>query len=191
MNTTGGSINNAVEIYGGVGIGYVPYGPNFYVGYATTIYNTNRTLAASTFGLSSRSSISTYDAGNGGGISFWGDDRAQGNGNTAFGGIRGLKENSTYTNSLGNLAFYVQTGSAALQTETTFREAARFNSSGYFGIGTSTPLSSLHISGASAVLTLTPQTPLPSGVPTGSFAVSSSVPPKPYFYDGTAWNALY
>ncbi len=43
----------------------------------------------------------------------------------------------------------------------------------------------------SSVLTLSPQTPLPSGVPTGSFAVSSSVPPKPYFYDGTTWNALY
>jgi hypothetical protein len=62
---------------------------------------------------------------------------------------------------------------------------------GNVGIGTSTPSSSLHISGASAVLTLTPQSPLPSGVPTGSFAVSSSAPPKPYFYDGTTWNALY
>lgn len=59
------------------------------------------------------------------------------------------------------------------------------------GIGIQTPSSSLHISGASAVLTLTPQTPLPSGVPTGSFAVSSSIPPKPYFFDGIAWNALY
>jgi len=63
--------------------------------------------------------------------------------------------------------------------------------SGNVGIGTSTPASSLHISGASAVLTLSPQDPLPSGVPTGSFAVSSSAPPKPYFYDGTTWNALY
>jgi hypothetical protein len=62
---------------------------------------------------------------------------------------------------------------------------------GNVGIGTSTPSSSLHISGASAVLTLSPQSPLPSGVPTGSFAVSSSAPPKPYFYDGTTWNALY
>lgn len=43
----------------------------------------------------------------------------------------------------------------------------------------------------SSILTLTPQTPLPSGVRTGSFAVSSSTPPKPYFYDGTSWNALY
>jgi hypothetical protein len=43
----------------------------------------------------------------------------------------------------------------------------------------------------SSILTLTPQSPLPSGVATGSFAVSSSAPPKPYFYDGTTWNALY
>jgi hypothetical protein len=63
--------------------------------------------------------------------------------------------------------------------------------SGNVGIGTSTPASSLHISGASAVLTLSPQDPLPTGSPTGSFAVSASVPPIPYFYDGTTWNALY
>jgi hypothetical protein len=53
---------------------------------------------------------------------------------------------------------------------------------------------SLSISGSinlNNILTLTPQSPLPSGVATGSFAVSSSVPPKPYFYDGTTWNALY
>ena len=42
------------------------------------------------------------------------------------------------------------------------------------------------------ILTITPQDPLPSsGVLTGSFAVSSSAPPKPYFWDGSAWNALY
>jgi hypothetical protein len=43
----------------------------------------------------------------------------------------------------------------------------------------------------SNVLTLIPQNPLPLGVATGSFAVSSSIPPKPYFFDGTSWNALY
>jgi len=41
-------------------------------------------------------------------------------------------------------------------------------------------------------LTLTPQHPLPTlNIQTGSFAVSSSTPPRPYFYDGTSWNALY
>jgi len=48
-----------------------------------------------------------------------------------------------------------------------------------------------HLQSLSGVLTLTPQDPLPSGLPTGSFAVSSSVPPKPYFWDGTSWNVLY
>ena len=43
----------------------------------------------------------------------------------------------------------------------------------------------------SAILTLTPQNPLPSGVATGSFAVSSSIPAKPYFWDGSTWQALY
>ncbi len=43
----------------------------------------------------------------------------------------------------------------------------------------------------SNIITLKSQHPLPSGVATGSFAVSSSSPPKPYFYNGTSWNALY
>lgn len=41
------------------------------------------------------------------------------------------------------------------------------------------------------LLTLTSQHPLPASAPTGTFAVSASTPPKPYFYDGTNWNALY
>jgi hypothetical protein len=44
---------------------------------------------------------------------------------------------------------------------------------------------------AGEVLTLVPINPLPTGVATGSFAVSASVPPIPYFYNGTTWNALY
>jgi hypothetical protein len=85
-------------------------------------------------------------------------------------------------------------------------ETARFTYDNKVGIGTSTPAYRLDVSGSSNftggltitgsatisnILTLSPQDPLPSGVPTGSFAVSSSAPPKPYFYDGTTWNALY
>lgn len=41
------------------------------------------------------------------------------------------------------------------------------------------------------VLTLAPrQLTSGVGIPTGSFAVSSSVPPRPYMWDGTAWYAL-
>lgn len=42
------------------------------------------------------------------------------------------------------------------------------------------------------VLKLTAQSPLPaaSSVP-NSFAVSASTPTKPYYSDGTSWNALY
>jgi hypothetical protein len=183
ISATGASDNRAMEIYGGVGIGTFAYATMLRVSYPTYLNNTADVFASSNFGLSSKSSISSYATNNGGGISFWGDDRGQASAPVAFAGIRGVKENSTYLNSLGNLVFYVQTGSAGGSTENTFKEAARFNSLGYFGIGTSNPSSSL--------TNTNPSNPLPSGVPTGSFAVSSSVPPKPYFYDGTVWNALY
>ena len=51
---------------------------------------------------------------------------------------------------------------------------------------------SLNVTGSSAIFTLQPLDPLPTvGIPTGSFAVSSSIPAKPYFWDGSVWNALY
>jgi len=89
------------------------------------------------------------------------------------------------------------------------------------GIGTNTPSSKLHIKGAGTtsgttsllvedsngddllkvtddgtvtindILTIPGQHPLPSSPSAGTFAVSSSTPPKPYFYDGTSWNSLY
>lgn len=41
------------------------------------------------------------------------------------------------------------------------------------------------------ILTLGPRHPLPSvGIPTGSFAVSASAPPRPYMWDGATWYAL-
>jgi hypothetical protein len=187
----GATANRAIEAYGGVGFGITPFDNQFQVAYPTQITNTITAVSSNNNYVLTLKSLTSFATNAGTGISFWGDDRGQGTAVSAFAGIRGVKENSSYLNSLGNLVFYVQTGSAGGLTETTYRETARFNSLGYFGIGTSTPSSSLHISGASAVLTLSPQDPLPSGVPTGSFAVSSSAPPKPYFYDGTSWNALY
>jgi sugar lactone lactonase YvrE len=79
-------------------------------------------------------------------------------------------------------------------TEYNITNSKSYIERGNFGIGTTNPSASLHVSGSTRidnVLTLTPQNPLPTGVPTGSFAVSSSIPPKPYFWDGSTWNALY
>lgn len=72
---------------------------------------------------------------------------------------------------------------------------------GNLGLGTITPTQRLTVVGSgsfsgdvtiSNLLTLTPQHPLPTlNLVPGAFAVSSSTPPKPYFYDGANWNALY
>ena len=55
------------------------------------------------------------------------------------------------------------------------------------GLGTCTTMAFDRMKG---VLSMNPQHPLPTNVATGSFAVSGSVP-KPYFFDGSAWCALY
>jgi hypothetical protein len=44
---------------------------------------------------------------------------------------------------------------------------------------------------ATSLLTLTPTHPLPVAPQTGTFMVSASSPPKPYFWDGSVWNPLY
>ena len=76
-----------------------------------------------------------------------------------------------------------------------------FNNLGNLGVGTTTPTQKLTVVGSSSfsgdvtiskLLTLTPQHPLPTlNLTAGAFAVSSSTPPKPYFWDGTDWYALY
>jgi hypothetical protein len=99
----------------------------------------------------------------------------------------GKDTSGTYTE---HLRIFPSTGNIVLQNGGTFTDAGyRLDVSGSARI-----TNGLTLTGSatiSNILTLTPQTPLPSGVATGSFAVSSSAPPKPYFYDGTSWNALY
>jgi hypothetical protein len=149
ISITGATANRAIEAYGGVGFGITPLNNQFSVAYPINITNTITATSANNNYVLTLKSLTSFASNVGTGISFWGDDRGQGTALSAFAGIRGVKENSTYLNSLGNLVFYVQTGSAGGSSEATYREAARFNSSGSFGIGTSSPAALLHISGSS------------------------------------------
>ena len=99
-----------------------------------------------------------------------------------------LRLNATHTT--------VGSGPKLLQTwEFAGIQRSVVNITGSIGVGITTPSASIHISsslGLPPMLALTPHHPLPTtGVPTGSFMVSASVPPKPFFWDGTTWNALY
>jgi hypothetical protein len=188
VSITGASNNRAIEAYGGVGFGITPSDNQFQVAYPTQITNTVTAVSSNNNYVLTLKSLTSFATNAGTGISFWGDDRGQGTAVSAFAGIRGVKENSSYLNSLGNLVFYVQTGSAGGLTETTYREAARFNSSGSFGIGTSTPAASLHISGASSNVLLEIDSPAVNNIlfvsGSGNVGINTASPTTPLFVKG-------
>jgi hypothetical protein len=100
-----------------------------------------------------------------------------------------LRVNATHAPTAG-------TGSKLLQTwEFGSTTRSVVNITGSIGVGITTPSASIHISsslGLAPMLTITPHHPLPTtNVPTGTFMVSASVPPRPFMWDGTSWNALY
>ena len=108
---------------------------------------------------------------------------------TGGGGYTVLRVNATHATTAG-------TGSKLLQTwEFGGVQRSVVNITGSIGVGITTPSASVHISsslGLPPMLTITPHDPLPTtNIPTGTFMVSASVPPKPFFWDGTTWNALY
>lgn len=106
---------------------------------------------------------------------------------TGGGGYTVLRLNATHTT--------VGTGSKLLQTwEFGGTQRSVVNITGSIGVGITTPSASVHISsslGLPPMLTITPHDPLPTtNIPTGTFMVSASVPPRPYMWDGTSWYAL-
>jgi hypothetical protein len=103
---------------------------------------------------------------------------------------------------------YLSGTTVAIQNGTAGRALINFGTignsylnNGNLGLGTTNPTQRLDVVGSASfagnvtisnVLTLTPQHPLPSvNLSIGSFAVSASTPPKPHFWDGISWNALY
>ena len=86
-----------------------------------------------------------YSAGQGGDIVFAGDPNGQGRASATFANIRGIKENSTYNNSLGALVFGTQTGSADFRALSSVTEKMRITSDGYVGIGTGDPNNMLEV----------------------------------------------
>lgn len=91
-----------------------------------------------------------FAAGGGGILTFSGDTAGQAGGATrsVFASIRGIKENGTYLNSLGALAFGTQSTAADQSQLSTVTEKMRITSTGNVGIGTSTPTEKLQVSGA-------------------------------------------
>lgn len=113
-----------------------------------------------------------------------------GTGNTAVG------TNSGYNNNTGNYNIYIGNevlGVAGESNKLKIHSSASNTTSplilGDFSTRDLTINGDLIVS-ASQVLTLQPTHPLPSGVATGSFAVSASAPPRPYMWDGSSWYAL-
>ena len=102
----------------------------------------------------------------------------------------GTGNDFTFTPSAGASEFRVSDGPAAgpYSYELAVSSSGAFKMQAAGAVSASFDLDVTVESGK--VFTLKPQHPLPSALP-GAFAVSSSIPPKPYFYDGTSWNALY
>jgi fructose-specific component phosphotransferase system IIB-like protein len=113
-----------------------------------------------------------------------------GAGNTAVG------TNSGYNNNTGNYNVYIGNevlGVAGESNKLKIHSSASNTTSplilGDFSTRDLTINGDLTVSG-SQVLTLVPTHPLPTGIATGSFAVSASAPPRPYMWDGSSWYAL-
>jgi hypothetical protein len=153
VNIANASTNIAIQTVGSVGVGATPSQNSFSFvsGYISYLLAGATVNSAANYNLNVRSTVSSYAAGNGGGLSFWGDDRAQAGANTAFAGIRGVKENSTYLNGLGALTFLTQASTSGLSTESTFAEVGRFTSGGNFGVGTTSPAGKLDVNGTAIV----------------------------------------
>jgi fructose-specific component phosphotransferase system IIB-like protein len=113
-----------------------------------------------------------------------------GAGNTAVGTNSGYNNNTgNYNVYIGNEVLGVAGESNKLKIHSSASNTTSPLISGDFSTRDLTINGDLTVSG-SQVLTLVPTHPLPTGIATGSFAVSASTPPRPYMWDGSSWYAL-
>ncbi|MEK9131954.1 MAG: immunoglobulin-like domain-containing protein, partial [Patescibacteria group bacterium] len=141
FSATGASSNFAIKAVG----------PTDLAGNITTSGTINaRSTHSSTLGnlfVGDLTATDVYTAGNGGNIVFAGSSVGQNTVEATFANIRGVKENSTYNNSLGALVFGTQSTSAGSSVLSTVTEKMRISSAGNLGIGTTSPYAALSVVG--------------------------------------------
>lgn len=128
------------------------------------------------------------------------NDRSIGSNNIIIGSNITLEKDRKDSINLGGIIF----GTGSYFSE--FSNPYSGSANGKIGINQPNPQSSFDVSGSgrftngltvtgsieiSNILTIRPQNPLPSGIPTGSIAVSGSgVDCKPYFWNGSSWTSM-
>jgi hypothetical protein len=162
---------------GNTGVGYQA-GNNLQGGGGNTVIGDSALLQA--FSADNNTAIGFYSLYN----------ITTGTGNIGLGVNNGFNNDTgNYNIYIGNEVYGVSNESNKLRIHNSVSNVTNPLILGDFSTRDLTINGDLIVSG-SQVLTLVPTHPLPTGIATGSFAVSASIPPRPYMWDGSSWYAL-